>query len=93
MDLGQDVSAFVAMRIGQLLGEERRYRSRLTTYKWMSWICVAAGVVFPLLAGSALLAAPEFFGREGWARIGGALVLLAALFDRSSQGLQMRGLP
>ena len=75
----QDIRAFADMRIAQLLNEEGRYRTRLTAYRWMSWVCVAAGIVFPAIAGSALLAAPEFFGREGRARIGGALVLLAGI--------------
>lgn len=76
---------FVIMRIRALSAEERRTRTKLLIYQWLSWICVAAGIVFPLLAGSTLLASPHLVG-ENWTLVGGVLALLAAVLTGLHKG-------
>lgn len=87
MDSASDIRAFVDHRIGQLLREERQYRIKLSIYGWLSWICVAVGIVVPLLVGSALLASPAGFGPR-WGNIAGALALLAAILTGLHKGFK-----
>lgn len=80
-----EIRNFVNRRIRALCEEERRARSKLRIYQWLGWICVGAGIVFPLLAGSTLLASSELVGRD-WTRIGGLLALLAAVLTGLHKG-------
>jgi hypothetical protein len=84
--LSSDPIGLVRLRIDQLLAEEGHYRGRLRVLRTLSWLCVAAGIVFPILAGSALLGSPEIFG-PGWKLWGGILVLLAAVLTALHKGL------
>lgn len=78
----------VKKRIADLLDEERRLRSTLIVYRRLSWICIAAGIVFPILASSALLGSQEIFGGERWGIIGGFLALAAAVLTSLHKGFE-----
>jgi hypothetical protein len=81
-----DSHALIRLRIDQLLEEERHHRRRLRLLRGLSWICVLAGIAFPILAGSALLGSPDLFGPK-WKLWGGILVLLAAVLTAIHKGL------
>jgi hypothetical protein len=83
-----ELHEFARTRASILLDEERPYRRKLRVLKCLSWVAVTAGVAFPLVAGSALLARPELFGEGRWALIGGILVLVAAILTGLHKGLK-----
>ena len=77
---------FIALRIDQLLREERAYRTRLGIFRPFSQLTVVAGVVFPLIAGSTLLTSAQIFGQNSNI-IGGILSLVAAALVGIHKGL------
>jgi len=84
---------FVRGRIERLAREERGVRSKLIWFRAFSQVAVAAGVAFPILAGSTLLAGaasalPVGSGGSLWGAVSGGLALAAGLMTGLHKGLK-----
>lgn len=77
---------FIDARLTELRDEQFSFFSERKHFRRLSHICIVAGIVFPLLAGSAILGRQDFL-KESWPVVAGLLVLAASILTSLHKGL------